>query len=146
MVLPKDQVQGLLSLGVVPVKAMVLVDMVGSIGLIWSWLIWLIMDLAESNFFAGDTGDGVLVMGPGKSGFFAGGSLGVTALNISLIKGCIASSTIPIVDGSVTSSFWSGNLSISSCAVGGLQRPLYCSISRCLLPSRSPPCVASIKS
>ena len=39
MVLPKDQVRGLLSLGVVPVKAMVLVDMVGSVRLIWSWLI-----------------------------------------------------------------------------------------------------------
>ena len=55
--------QGLLSPGVVPVKAMVLVDMVGSVGLMWSWSIRSIIDPAESDFFLGDAGDGVLVFG-----------------------------------------------------------------------------------
>ena len=56
------------SLGVVPIKAMVLVDMVGSVGLMWSWLIWSIMDSAESDFFVGD---GAMI-DLGESGFFAG--------------------------------------------------------------------------
>ena len=66
--------------------------------------------------------------------------------NILLMEGHISCSTTSSVDGSVMSSSWSGNPSISSCAVGGLMRLLYCSMSRRLLPSRNPLCVASIKS
>jgi hypothetical protein len=152
-------VRGLLSPGVVPVKAIVLVDMVGSVGLIWSWLIRSMMDSAESDFFVDGVGDGAMI-DPGESGLFTGegdlgsdplcrglgGSLGVTTSNTSLIEGRVSCSVTSSVDDSVTSSPWSGNPSISSCAVGGLRRPLYCSMSRRLLPNRSPPCVVSIKS
>ena len=156
-VLPKDQVRGLLSPGVVPVKAIVLVDIVGSVGLIWSWLIWSIMDSAD--FFSEGVGDGAMI-DPGESSLFIGDgdlgsdslcravgcSLGVTMLNTSLIEGRVSCSVISSVEGSVTSPSWSGNPSISSCAVGGLRRPLYCSISRRLLPNRNPPCAVSTKS
>ena len=159
LVLPKDQVRGLLSPGVVPVKAMVLVDMVGSVGLMWSWLIWSAMDSAESDFLAECIGDGAMI-DLGESGPFAGDgdlgsdslckvlgcSLGVTMSIISLMEGCVSCSVTSSIDDSVTSSPWSGNPSISSCAVGGLRRPLYCSMSRRLLPNRSPPCAVSIKS
>ena len=66
--------------------------------------------------------------------------------NISLMEGRVSRSTASSVDGSVTSSSWSGNPSISSCVVGGLMRLLYCSMSRRLLPSHNPPCAVSIKS
>ena len=96
---------------------MVLVDMVGSVGLMWSWLIWLAMDSAESDFFAEGTGDGAM-MDPGESGLFAGDgdlgsdslcrtlacSLGVTISNISLMEGRVSCSVTSSVDGSVTSS------------------------------------------
>ena len=114
------------------------------------------MDSAESEFFVGD---GAMI-DPGESGLFAGDgdlgsdslcrvlgcSLGVTMLNTSLMEGRVSCSVTSSVDVSVTSSPWSGNPSISSCAVGGLRRPLYCSISRCLLPRCSPPCAVSTKS
>ena len=114
------------------------------------------MDSAESEFLVGDGA----IMDPGESGLFAGEgdlgsdllcrtlgcSLGVTISNISLMEGRVSCSVTSNVDGSVTSSSWSGNPSISSCAVGGFRRPLYCSMSRRLLPNRSPPCAASIKS
>ena len=116
------------------------------------------MDSAESDFFAEGTGDGA-VMDPGESGLFAGDgdlgsdslcrmlgcSLGVTVSNTSLMEGRVSCSVTSSVDDSVTSSSWSGNPSISSCAVGGLRRPLYCSISRRLLPKRNPLCAVSIK-
>ena len=117
------------------------------------------MDSAESNFFAEGTGDGVMI-DPGDSIRLIGdgdlgsdslcrildGSLGVTVSNTSLMEGCVSRSVISSVDDSVTPSPWSGNPSISSCAVGGLRRPLYCSMSRRLLPNRSPPCAVSTKS
>ena len=71
--------------------------------------------------------------------------LGMTMSNIPLIEGRVSCSAISSVDGSVTSSSWSGNPSISSCAVGGLRRPLYSSMSRRLLPNRSPSCAVSTK-
>ena len=151
--------RGLLSPGVVPVKAMVLVDMVGSVGLICNWLIWSMMDSAESDFFAEGMGDGAIIE-PGESGLLVGDgdfgsdslcktlgcSLGVTMSNTSLMEGHVSCSVTSNVDDSVTLSSWSGNPSISSCAVGGLQRPLYCSMSRRLLPRRNPPCTVSTKS
>ena len=114
------------------------------------------MDSAESEFFVGD---GAMI-DPGESGLFVGEgdlgsdslcrtlgcSLGVTMSNISLMEGRVSCSVTSNVEGSVTSSSWSGNPSISSCAVGGLRRPLYCSMSRRRLPNRSPPCAVSIKS
>ena len=114
------------------------------------------MDSAESEFFIGDGA----MMDPGESGLFAGEgdlgsdslcrvlgcSLGVTMSNISLMEGRVSCSVTSNVEGSVTSPSWSGNPSISSCAVGGLRRPLYCSMSRRLLPNRSPPCAVSTKS
>ena len=113
----------------------------------------------SATFLSEDVGDGA-VIDPGESGLFIGDgdlgsdslcravdrSLGVTVLNTSLMEGRASCSVISIVEGSVTSSSWSGNPSISSCAVGGLRRPLYCSMSRRLLPSRSPPCAVSTKS
>ena len=122
------------------------------------------MDSAESDSFLEGVGDGAMIE-PGKSGLFSGitgdgvlvfgsdslwralrCSLGVTMSNISLIEGRVSYSTTSSVDGSVTSFSWSGNPSISSCAVGGLRRPLYCSMSRHLLPNCSPPCAVSTKS
>ena len=113
----------------------------------------------SADFFSEGVGDGAM-MDPGESGLFiedgdfgsdslckaVGCSLGVTVLNISLMEGRVSCSTISSVEGSVTSSGWSGKPSISSCAVGGLRRPLYCSMSRRLLPNRSPPCAVSTKS
>ena len=113
----------------------------------------------SADFFSEDVGDGATI-DPGESGLFVGDgdlgsdslcravgcSLGVTMLNTSLMEGCVSRPVTSSVEGSVTSSSWSGNPSISSCAVGGLQRPLYCSISRRLLPNRSPPCAVSTKS
>ena len=117
------------------------------------------MVYAESNFFAEGTGDGAIIE-PGESGFLVGDrdfgsdslykalgcSLGVTMSNISLMEGRVSCSVVSNVDDSVTFSSWSGNPSISSCAVGGFRRPLYCLISRHLLPRRSPPCAVSTKS
>ena len=114
------------------------------------------MDSAESEFFVGDGA----MMDPGESGLFVGEgdlgsdslcralgcSLGVTMSNISLMEGRASCSVASSVEDSATSSLWSGNPSISSCAVGGLRRPLYCSMSRRLLPNRSPPCAVSTKS
>ena len=113
----------------------------------------------SADFFSESVGDGAMI-DPGESGFFAGDgdlgsdslrravgcSLGITALNISLMEGHVSCSITSSVEGSVMSSSWSGNPSISSCAVGGLRRLLYCSMSKHLLPSRSPPCVVSTKS
>ena len=113
----------------------------------------------SADFLSDGVGDGAM-MEPGESGFVvedgdlgsdslcrtAGCSLGVTILNTSLMEGRVSCSVTSSVEGSVTSSPWSGNPSISSCAVGGLRRPLYCSMSRRLLPSRSPPCAVSTKS
>ena len=113
----------------------------------------------SADFFSDGVGDGGMIE-PGESGLFAedgdlgsdslcrtvGCSLGVAVLNTSLMEGRVSCSVISSVDGSVTSSSWSGSPSISSCAVGGLRRPLYCSMSRRLLPSRSPPCAVSTKS
>ena len=113
----------------------------------------------SADFFSDSVGDGAMI-DPGDSGLFAedgdlgsdslcrtvGCSLGVAIPNISLMEGRVSCSATSSVEGSVTSSSWSGNPSISSCAVGGLRRPLYCSISKRLLPSRSPPCAVSIKS
>ena len=113
----------------------------------------------SADFFSDDVGDGAMI-DPGESGLFvrdgdlgsdslcraAGCSLGVTVLNTSLMEGRVSCSITSNVEGSVTSSPWSGNPSISSCAVGSLRRPLYCSMSRRLLPNRSPPCVVSTKS
>ena len=113
----------------------------------------------SADFFSEDVGDGAMI-DPGESGLFVGDgdlgsdslcrtmgcSLGVMVLNISLIEGRVSCPVISSVEGSVMSSSWSGNPSISSCAVGGLRRPLYCSMSRRLLPSRSPPCAVSTKS
>ena len=113
----------------------------------------------SADFFSEDVGDGRM-MDPGESGLFVGDgdlgsdslcrtvgcSLGVTMLNTSLMEGRVSRSVTSSVEGSVMSSSWSGNLSISSCAVGGLRRPLYCSMSRRLLPSRSLPCAVSTKS
>ena len=104
------------------------------------------MDPAESDSFAGDTGDGVLVFVSDSLRRVLGCSLGVIAPNISLMEGCVSCSITSSVDGSVTLSSWSGNPSITCCAVGGLMRPLYCSMSRRLLPNRSPPCAVSVKS
>ena len=101
----------------VPVKAMVLVDIVGSVGLMWSWLIWSMMDLAESDFFTEGAGD-VAMMDPGESDLFIrdgdfgsdslcrtlGCSLGVTVSNISLMEGRVSCSVISNVDDSVMSS------------------------------------------
>ena len=113
----------------------------------------------SADLFSEDVGDGAMI-DPGESGLLVGDgdlgsdslcrtvvcSLGVAMLNTSLMEGRVSCSAASIVEGSVTSSSWSGNPSISSCAVGGLRRPLYCSISRRLLPRRSPPCAVSIKS
>ena len=113
----------------------------------------------SADFFLEGVGDGAMI-DPGESGLFVGDgdlgsdslcrvvgcSLGVAMLNISLMEGCVSRSVTSSIEGSVMSSLWSGNPSISSCAVGGLRRPLYCSMSRRLLPSRSPPCAVSIKS
>ena len=113
----------------------------------------------SADFSSEGVGDGATI-DPGESGFFVGDgdlgsdslcrivgcSLGVTMTNISLMEGRVSYSVTSSMEGSVTSSSWSGNPSISSCAVGGLQRPLYCSMSRRLLPSRSPPCAVSTKS
>ena len=113
----------------------------------------------SADFFSDSVGDGAMIE-PGESGLFAedgdfgsdslcrtvGCSLGVAILNISLIEGRASCSVTSSVEGSVTSSSWSGNPSISSWAVGGLRRPLYCSMSRRLLPNRSPPCAVSTKS
>ena len=98
-----------------------------------------------------DPGESGLLVGDGDLGSDSlckvlGCSLGVTMSNTSLMDGRVSCSVISSVDDSVTSSSWSGNPSISSCAVGGLRRPLYCSMSRRLLPSRSPPCAVSSKS
>ena len=98
-----------------------------------------------------DPGESGLLVGDGDLGSDSlckvlGCSLGVTMSNTSLMDGRVSCSVISSVDDSVTSSSWSGNPSISSCAVGGLRRPLYCSMSRRLLPSRSPPCAVSTKS
>ena len=78
------------------------------------------MDPAESDFFAGDTGDSVrAIIDPGDSISFtgdtggvlasgslrgAGVSLGVTMSNIPLIERRVSCSVIASVDGSVTSS------------------------------------------
>ena len=111
------------------------------------------------DFSSESVGDGAMI-DPGESGFFVGDgdlgsdslcravgrSLGVTLLNISLMEGRISCSVTSKVEDSAMSSSWSGNPSISSCAVGGLRRPLYCSMSRRLLPNRSPPCAVSTKS
>ena len=113
----------------------------------------------SADFFSEDVGDGA-VIDPGESGLFVGEgdlgsdslcrvigcSLGVTMLNTSLMDGRVSCSATASVEGSVTSPSWSGNPSISSCAVGGLRRPLYCSMSNRLLPNRSPPCAVSTKS
>ena len=99
------------------------------------------IDLGESGLFVGD-GD----LGSDSLCRILGCSLGVTMSNTLLMDGRVSCSVISSVDDSVTSSSWSGNPSISSCAVGGLQRPLYCSMSRRLLPNRSPPCAVSTKS
>ena len=113
----------------------------------------------SADLFSEGVGDGATIE-LGESGLFAedgdfgsdslcrtvGCSLGVAILNTSLMEGRISRSVTSSVEGSVTSSSWSGNPLISSCAVGGLRRPLYCSISRRLLPSRSPPCAVSTKS
>ena len=99
------------------------------------------IDLGESGLLVGD-GD----LGSDSLCKVLGCSLGVTMSNTSLMDGRVSCSVISSVDDSVTSSSWSGNPSISSCAVGGLQRPLYCSMSRRLLPNRSPPCAVSTKS
>ena len=114
------------------------------------------MDSAESEFFVGDgatmdSDESGLFVGEGDLGSDSlcrtlGCSLGVTVSNISLMEGRVSRSATSNVEGSVTSSSWSGNPSISSCAVGGLRRPLYCSMSRHLLPNRSPPCAVSTKS
>ena len=91
------------------------------------------MDSAESDFFAEGSGDGAMI-DLGESGCFIedgdlgsdslckvlGCSLGVTISNTSLMEGRVSCSVISSVDDSVTSSSWSGNPSISSCAVGGL--------------------------
>ena len=113
----------------------------------------------SADFFSEDVGDGAMI-DPGESGLFVGDgdlgsdslcravgcSLGVMVLNTSLMDGRVSCSATASVEGSVTSLSWSGNPSISSCAVGGLRRPLYCSISNRLFPSRSPPCVVSTRS
>ena len=78
------------------------------------------MNPAESDFFAGDAGDGVLVFGSDSLWRMLSRSLGVITSNISLMEGRVSCSITASVDGSVTSSSWSGNPSISSCAVGGL--------------------------
>ena len=117
------------------------------------------MDSAESDFFTEGAGDGAMIE-PGDSGLLVGDgdfgsdslckalgcSLGVIMSNTSLMEGRVSCSVVSNVDDSVTSSSWSENPSISSCAVGGLRRPLYCSISRRLLPRRNPPCAVSTKS
>ena len=113
----------------------------------------------SADFFSEDVGDGAMI-DLGESGPFVGDgdfgsdslrravgcSLGVMILNTSLMEGRVSCSVTSNVEGSVTSSSWSGNPSISSCAVGGFRRPLYCSMSRRLLPNRSPPCAVSTKS
>ena len=112
-----------------------------------------------ADFLSEDVGDGAMI-DSGESGLFVGDgdlgsdslcrvvgcSLGVMMLNTSLMEGRVSCSVTVSVEGSVTSPSWSGNPSISSCAVGGLRRPLYCSMSRRLLPNHSPPCAVSIKS